>query len=149
MDAAGRAHVVQVKRLIAAGAQYIVVAGVYDLGKSPWAIAQAQESLFTSASIKLNDAFKTDAVTLGKNLLFVDAAFLVNRNALAETRGSYGFVQVTTPICTTPDAFTCTSGTLVSGATASQYLFADQIHMTPAGNIYLGDYAYDQLRARW
>jgi len=37
----------------------------------------------------------------------------------------------------------------VSGATASQYLFADQIHMTPAGNIYLGDYAYDQLRARW
>lgn len=149
VDAVGRAHVVQVKRLIAAGAQYIVVAGVYDLGKSPWAIAQTQESLFTSASIKLNDAFKTDAVNLGKNLLFVDAAFLVNRNALAETRGSYGFVQVTTPICTTPDAFTCTSGTLVSGATASQYLFADQIHMTPAGNIYLGDYAYDQLRARW
>lgn len=149
VDAVGRAHVVQVKRLIAAGALYIVVAGVYDMGKSPWAITQGQESQFTTASIKLNDAFKTDAVNLGQNLLFVDAAYLVNRNALEATRGSYGFVQVTTPICTTPDALTCTSGTLVSGATASQYLFADSIHMTPAGNIYLGDYAYDQLRARW
>ena len=40
VDAVGRAHVGKVKRLIAAGAQYIVVAGVYDMGKSPWAIAR-------------------------------------------------------------------------------------------------------------
>lgn len=149
IEAAARVHVAQVRRLLAAGAKYIVVAGVYDMGKSPWAISQNRVSAFTNASLRLNDAFKVEAVTLGSNVLFVDAAFLVNRNSLQETRGTYGFFWVEAPICTTPTALGCTSGTLVAGTTASQYLFADAIHMTPAGNYQLGDYAYDQLNSRW
>lgn len=101
--------------LIAAGAQYIVVAGVYDMGKSPWAIAQTQESLFTSAPTASSTMPSRPMYPIQRTCCLWDAAFLVNRNALAATRGSYGFVQVTTPICTTPDALTCTSGTLVSG----------------------------------
>ncbi len=147
IEASGRTYVAQVRRLIAAGATHILVLGVYDLGKSPWAIAQAQESLFTAATLRLNDGFKTEAVTLGANLLFVDAAFLVNRNVL--TGSLYGFVEVKTPICTTTSALNCTSSTLLEGKTASQYLFADQLYLTPAGNQQLGDYAYEQLHARW
>ena len=147
VGAVGRAHVVQAKRLMATGAKYIVVLGVYHLGTSPFAIAQNQVGLATALAKELNDAFKTDAVNLGANLLFVDAAFLVNRNVL--TGASYGFVNMNTAICTTADASTCNASTLVSGATASQYVFADGIHLTPACNQQLGDYAYDQLAARW
>lgn len=147
IDAAGRAHVTQVRRLIAAGAKYIVTLGVYDLGKSPWAIAQDQVGLFTTATLKLNDAFKTEAVNLGANLLYVDAAYLVNRNVL--TGATYGFYLIDTAICTTSSALACTSSTLVSGSTATQYVFADHIHLTPACQQQLGDYAYDQLSARW
>jgi phospholipase/lecithinase/hemolysin len=146
-DTVGRAHVVQVKRLLAAGAKYVLVLGVYNLGASPFAIAQGQTALASSLTQALNDAFKTDAVALGANLLFVDAAFLVNRNVL--NASAYGFSNVNTGICTTADASTCNTGTLVSGATASQYVFADGIHLTPTCNQQLGDYAYDQLRARW
>lgn len=147
IDAAGRAHAGQVRRLVAAGAKYVVVTGVYDLGKSPWAIAQNQVGLFTTASTTLNDAFKTDGVNLGANLLYVDAAFLVNRNVL--TGGTYGFVVIDKAVCTTTNALDCTPQTLVSGATASQYVFADAIHLSPACQQQLGDYAYDQLRGRW
>ena len=147
VDTVGRAHATQVKRLLAAGAKYVVVLGVYHLGTSPFAIAQAQVDLATSLAQKLNDAFKTDAVNLGANLLFVDTAFLVNRNVL--TGPSYGFSNINTAICTTADASTCNSSTLIAGASATQYVFADGIHLTPACNQQLGDYAYDQLRARW
>ncbi len=147
VDAVGRAHVVQVKRLLAAGAKYVLVLGMYHLGTSPFAIAQGQVALATSLSQKLNDAFKTDAVNLGANLLFVDTAFLVNRNVL--TGSVYGFTNFNTAICTTADASTCSSSTLLSGATAAQYVFADGIHLTPTCNQQLGDYAYTQLANRW
>lgn len=147
VDAAGRAHAVQVKRLIATGAKYIVALGVYHLGTSPFAIAQGQVGLATSLSQKLNDAFKTEAVNLGSNLLFVDTAFLVNRNVLTGT--TYGFTNTNTALCTTADASSCNANTLVPGATASQYVFADGIHLTPASNQQLGDYAHVQLAARW
>ena len=146
-DASGRAHADLVKRLIAAGAQHIVTAGVYDMGKSPWAIAQRQEGTFTTASLKVNDGFKSEAVNLGANLLYVDAAFLVNRSVL--TGATYGFYYIDKPLCTTPSALDCTPSTRVSGSTVSQYVFADGIHLAPECHVQLGDYAYEQLRARW
>lgn len=148
-DASGKARVEDVKRLIAAGAKYIVVCGVYDLGKSPYAIQQDQVGLFSAAVLSLNDAFKVAGVNLGANLLYVDTAFLVNRNADDKSGPTYGFVNYKNALCTTPTALTCTDSTLVSGATKSQYVFADGIHLTPACNQQLGDYAYDQLHGRW
>lgn len=144
----GVAFAAQVKRLIAAGAKYIVVAGAYDLGKSPFAVAQAQVALHSAGTLKLNDTFKVEAVKLGANVLFVDAAYLVNRNI--EFGPNWGFVNSKDAICTTPTALTCTDSTLtITASTKAQYLFADNIHMTPSGNQQLGDYAYDQLRGRW
>jgi outer membrane lipase/esterase len=146
-DAAGRKYANEVKRLIAAGAQYVVVAGVYDLGKSPWATVVKQESLLSSLSLKMNDAFKTESVNLGQNLLYVDYAFVMNRSVL--TGPSFGFSNAKDMVCTTPSALTCTPSTLVSGASAARYVFADLIHTTPALNQQFGDYAYDQMHARW
>lgn len=148
IDTAGRGLVDQVRRLIAAGARYVVVCGVYDLSKSPWATAQQQTGFFAAASLRLNDAFKVEAVKLGGNVLFIDAAFLVNRNI--EFGPNFGFLDSKNPICTTPTAATCNDSTLsVTAANKSQYLFADAIHLTPEGQRQLGDYAYDQFKTRW
>lgn len=150
----GTAFAAQVKRLIAAGAKYIVVAGVYDLGRSPYGIALNLPGLLTSevqkssaAVTRLNDTFKIEVVKLGTNVLFVDAAYLVNRNV--QFGPNWGFVNSNTPICTTPTALTCTDSTLIANANKIQYLFADNIHLTPNANQQLGDYAYDQLHGRW
>lgn len=152
--ASGVAFAAQVKRLIAAGAKYIVVAGIYDVGRSPYGIALVVPGLLTSetqrssASVtRLNDTVKIELVQQGANVLFVDVAFLVNRNV--QFGPNWGFVNSNTAVCTTPTALTCNDSTLTAGANKAQYLFADNIHMTPAGNQQLGDYAYDQLRGRW
>lgn len=144
----------QVRRLLTAGAKYVVVIGAYDLGRSPYGIAMNLPSMLTSeeqrsspAVTHLNDRFKIEVSALGANVLFVDAAFLVNRNV--QFGPNWGFVNSKEAICTTPTALTCTDGTLRPGATKNQYLFADNIHLTPAGNQQLGDYAFDQLRGRW
>lgn len=147
-DTAGRKYASEVKRLIAAGAKYIVVAGVYDLGVSPWANSVNQKSLLSALSLKMNDAFKTEAVNLGQNLLYIDQAFVVNRS-VSTGASNYGFSNTTDMVCTTPSALTCTSSTLVSGANAARYVFADLLHTTPALNQQFGDYAYDQMHARW
>lgn len=148
MDAVGVAHVDTVRRLIAAGAKYILVAGVYDLSRSPYATQQDQVPLFSTASLRLNNSFKVEALNLSANLLYLDMAFLVNRNSDVKTAGAYGFANYTAPLCTTPSALTCTDGTLTV-TTKSIYLFADSVHLTPACHLQLGDYAYTQLRARW
>lgn len=153
--ASGVAFAAQVKRLIAAGAKYIVVAGAYDVGRSPYGIALNVPSLLTSdvqkssaAVTHLNDTFKVEVVKLGSSVLFVDAAYLVNRNV--QYGPNWGFVNSKDALCSTPTALTCTDSTLISTAsTKAQYLFADNIHMTPSGNQQLGDYAYDQLHGRW
>lgn len=147
-DTAGRKYASEVKRLIAAGAKYIVVAGVYDLGTSPWAITVDQKGLLSALSLKMNDAFKTEAVGLGQNLLYVDQAFVVNRS-VSTGASNYGFANLKDTVCTTPSALTCTPSTLVAGANAARYVFADLIHTTPALNQQFGDYAYDQMHARW
>ena len=152
--ASGVAFATQVRRLIAAGAKYIVVAGAYDVGRSPYGIALVVPGLLTSetqrssaAVTRLNDTVKIELAQQGANVLFVDAAFLVNRNV--QFGPNWGFVNSNTAICTTPTALTCTDSTLIASATKNQYLFADNIHLTPTGNQQLGDYAYDQLRGRW
>jgi len=148
MDAVGVAHVDTVRRLIAAGAKYILVAGVYDLSRSPYAVQQDQVALFSTASLRLNNSFKVEALNLSANLLYVDMAFLVNRNSDVKTAGAYGFANYTAPLCTTPSALTCTDNTLVV-TTKTTYLFADSVHLTPSCHLQFGDYAYDQLHARW
>jgi len=148
MDAVGAAHVDTIRRLIAAGAKYVLVAGVYDLSRSPYAIQQDQVTLFSTASLRLNNSFKVEALNLSAKLLYVDMAFLVNRNSDVKTAGAYGFANYTTPLCTTPSALTCTDNTLVA-TTKTTYLFADSVHLTPVCHVQFGDYAYDQLHARW
>lgn len=145
-EAAGKALAGAMRNLIASGAQYVLFAGVYDLGKSPAAIALGQQAAFSAASLALNNAFKVNATDLGANLLFADLAFYVNE--LVRIPGTYGLTNVTSPVCSVSPATACTTATLVA-SNYVDYLFADDRHVTPEAHRLFGDYTFDQLNRRW
>jgi len=157
---AGEDLAAQVRRLVNAGAKYVVVTGTYDLGRTPWAKAINRESLLSTASSRFNEGLLVDIVDLGANVLYVDLAYYVN--LYTSTPGNFGFNNATAAVCTSVDAGNgigtgtgqvnsalCTPSTLLSGASAANYVFADNVYLTPSAQRQFGTYAYDRLRARW
>lgn len=156
----GQALAAQVRRLVAAGASHIAVTGTYDLGKTPWAKSIGQEALLSQASSRFNEALLVALNDLSQHVLYVDAAYYVN--LYESSPSSFSFNNATTPVCTSVDAGNgigigqgqvnsalCTSATLLPGADADRYVFADAVYLTPSAHRQLGTYAYDKLRARW
>jgi outer membrane lipase/esterase len=155
----GRDLGAQVRRLVAAGAQHVVVVGPYNLGRSPWAISTSQVSLLTDASGRFNDQFLISVVDLGASVLYVDAALFFNLVTAAPS--AYSLSNATVPACNSVDggpgigtgtgqvnSFLCTTSTLV--ATDGQgYAFADRVYVTPASHRLFGEYALGRIRARW
>jgi phospholipase/lecithinase/hemolysin len=144
--AAGKTLADSVRALIASGAKFVAVAGVYDLGKAPEVIALGQTTAFSAATLAFNDSFKVNAEDLGANLLFLDLAFYVNE--LVRVPSTYGLTNVTNAVCVPPVATACDTTTLVA-SNYVDYLFADGRHFTPETHRLFGDYAYDQIIRRW
>lgn len=159
---AGRDLGAQAIRSVAAGAKYVVVAGSYNLGRSPWAKAIDQEDLLQQASSKFNEALLVSIVNQGDKVLYIDAAYYFN--LVTASPSSYSFDKATaqTPVCTSVDAgpgigigagqlnsALCTPSTLLPGADSNKYVFADALYFTPTAQRLFGVYAHDRLHARW
>lgn len=157
---AGEQLATQVRRLVTAGAKYVVVMGTYDMSKSLWATAINEATLLHDASTSFNTGLSVGIVDLGATVLYVDSAYYVN--LFTNAPGSYGFDNATTPVCTSVDSGNgigigtgqvnsalCNTATLVAGANQDKYVFADAVYLTPSAHRQLGNYAYDRLRARW
>jgi outer membrane lipase/esterase len=157
---AGRDLGAQVRRLVAAGGKYVLVAGTYNIGKSPWATATNQSALLAEASSAFNDQFLISVVDLGANVLYVDAALQFNL-ILAEP-SAYGVGDTANPACASVDAgpgigiglgqvssALCNTSTIASGKDYRTFLFADRVYLTPRGQQILGDYATSRIRTRW
>lgn len=157
---AGEDLAAQVRRLVAAGAKYVVVTGTYDLSKSPWAKSIGREALLADASARFNEGLLVNIVDMGSNVLYIDSAYYVN--LYTGVPANYGFNNATTAVCTSVDASNgigigagqvnsalCNASTLLPGANQSSYVFADPVYLTPSAQRQFGTYAYDRLRARW
>lgn len=156
----GKLLAAQIKRLVDAGAPHVLVSGTYNLGVTPWAKTIDRESLLTRASSAFNESLLIDINDLGAHVLYVDTAYYVN---LFHSNPSANFFSnANTPVCTSVDpgpgigigagqvnSALCTPSTLLAGADATRYVFADSVYLTPAAQRQLGDFAYDRLRARW
>lgn len=156
VKAAGTALGDLAKRLSEAGAKHVVVSGVYNLGLSPWARAQgeAKANAIRDLSVAFNDAMLLSLADTkwGRTVLAINPGLFYNLIA-NETKDPL-FANAKDPVCTTPDATTCTNNTLVSGAKVEQYLFADKLYFTPLANrLYgsssYGNNAYSSLRDHW
>jgi len=139
----------EVAQLQAAGAQYIIVRDLpYSFGN---ASAQADRLLYTQA---LWSTLAADGVN------FIPSDYNAVRLAIAANPASFGFLFIDTghPACTQPAGVTsawallCSSNpgapsTLVSPTADQDHLFADDQHLTTAGQKIVADYEYSLLVA--
>ena len=157
---AGEDMAAQVRRLVNAGAKYVMVTGTYDLSKTPWDKAIGREALLADASSRFNEGLLVNIVDLGAHVLYVDLAYYVN--LFEYNPGGNGFNNGKDPVCTSVDAgpgigigagqvnsALCTPSTIVAGADYNRYVFADKVYLTPNAQRLFGDYAQQTLSRRW
>lgn len=157
---AGQDFSAQAQRLVAAGASHVVVLGVYDMSKTPWAAAIAQQSLLSTASTTFNNAALVGLVNQGKNMLFIDQGLLFN--LMANNPTAYGFTDSTTVVCNSVDpgpgigiganqvnSSLCTPSTIAGGLTYTRYMWADAVYPTPPVHAQLSNYTFNLIHNRW
>jgi phospholipase/lecithinase/hemolysin len=154
---AGTEYGQQVHRLVNAGAQYVVVTGVYNMGKTPWGLSRGEDvsKQIEDLSRRFNDAalIEINSLASTNKVLFRDSAVIYNILANDED-DTFGIDNRDTPVCTVADAYDCTTSTLIPGAEYDKYLWADSLHLTPRMNRVFGDRSFSdgmgsQLENRW
>jgi len=151
----------QVRRLVDAGADHVAVAGVINLGLTPWARDVDRAGLMEEASGRFNAELliALNDMRLGDQVLYIDAAYAFNQWASDSTAE---FVNVEDPVCTSVDpgpgigtganqvnSNLCTPATIAAGADYRVYLWADRVYPTPRGHELFGGVALDRIRDRW
>ncbi len=160
VDKAGRDYGAQVKRLVDAGAKYVIAGGTWDLGNSPYALQIAQPGLLKQLSYagqtctgcprSFNEALLISINSLGNHVLYVDAANYFN--SVYENPIIYlgSGANVTDMVCTVQPVTGCTPATVLAGVSNyNLYLFAGPTYTTPNFNQLLGEYAYKAISSRW
>jgi outer membrane lipase/esterase len=124
----------QIARLNAAGARYIVVFNVPDIGKTPYGVStgpagaaqiSAVVGLFNSTLIAGLNA--TDIQTIRFNSLGL-------LNEIVANPAAYGFTNAATPACGTTPSLLCTPASLLAPNAAQTHVFADGVHPTTAAH---------------
>lgn len=145
--AAATAEIQQIARLRAAGARYIMVFTLPDIGATPaFASAGAATAGAVSAlSAGYNTTLLTGLAGAGIRVIPVDAFSL-----FAEVRanpGSFGLGNVTgvacgpfPPFTSSPASLFCNPGNTVAGG-ADNYAFADGVHPTSASHRIIAQFA--------
>ena len=140
-----------VNRLVSLGAK-VIVSNLPDMGMSPFARAEAlanASSGFDRAALitRLTTAFNE---RLGVKVL-LDGRFVglvqmdLRTQSAARSPSSFGFVDVSTAVCTAalPN---CTTATLVTGANAGAYLWADGTRLASGGQGSLATLALERAQ---
>jgi outer membrane lipase/esterase len=154
--AAATTEVKLLGQLQAAGAKYVVVYNLPDIGKTPESIAggPAAQAGGTQLSLAFNGVLNAGISQLsnnGLNVIPVNTFALLNE--VIANPSAYGFTNVTQPACgagsSSVQCGPAGSGlpyTYAAGANQT-YLFADGVHPTTAAHALLGEYVTSLLRA--
>lgn len=151
--------VTQVQRLKAAGVTHVLIMPVLDVSRTPWGRANsfdttATNTFNTAVLTALSAAFGVQspnsviyANASGVTSMFLTATSLTTFSPFTDT-GYNGSAVGTVPACGDAAAFI---GCEVSAANASyaNMLFADGIHLTPAGNSWVAQYLYNATAQGW
>ncbi len=140
-----------------AGAKYVVVYNLPDLGKTPSAAAggAAAQAGATQLAVLYNGVLNSGIAQLsnnGLNVIPVNTFALINE--VIANPSAYGFANVTAPACTGGSGSSIECGPQGSGApvtyapgTEQTYLFADGVHPTTAAHAMLGQYVLSVIHA--
>jgi len=134
----------QVGILNAAGARYIMVFNLPDVGSTPFGRGSGQGASITALSSFFNSTLSTGLDALHVDVIRLNIFSLLNE--VVANPAAYGFTNATSPACTVP-SLVCTSSTLVEPNAAKTYVFADSVHPTTAGHQVIADYAASVIEA--
>jgi outer membrane lipase/esterase len=135
-----------VAQLQAAGARYIIVPNVPDLGLTPSAIASGAQVASTQASQLYNLTLYAGLAAANLNVVPLDTFGLLRE--VVASPAEFGFVNTTGQACTgVPSSLFCTPANLVNPTAASTYVFADGVHPSTAAHRIIADLALGTLLA--
>lgn len=144
--ASAQAELGIIGRLQAAGATRVLVINVPDLGLTPSSIAAGGAIQATSTQLAAAYDATLNAGLAGRKGVVPVNTFALLREVVADP-ARYGFVNATTPACTSDSSFSCTPATLVSPDAASTYVFADGVHPTTATHMAFAQAIVSELTA--
>lgn len=138
----------QVARLQGAGARYVLLFNLPDLGSTPGfnlpelggspALANAGTQLAGGFNINLFNG----VAARGMRVIPVDTFRLLSE--VRANAAAFGFTNITQPACnlslTNGSSQFCTNNSLVAGATGTNYLYADSVHPTSGAHAILADH---------
>jgi outer membrane lipase/esterase len=139
-----------VTQLQNAGARYILVATVPDLGVTPGfrALGPAAQANGTTLTTTYNNALFGGLATAGLRVIPLDTFNLLRE--IAANASAYGFSNITGTACQpqiTANSLTCNPTSYVTPDAPSSYLFADGVHPTSRAHQILSQYAVSMLEA--
>jgi phospholipase/lecithinase/hemolysin len=150
--------VTQVQRLKTAGVNHILIMPVLDVSRTPWGRSTsfdttATNTFNTALLTALNAAFgggSSNSVIFanasGVTSLFLTATSLTTYSPFTDT--GFNGTTHTTPACGNAAAFVGCDASAANASYATM-LFADGIHLTPAGNNWVAQYLYNATAQGW
>jgi outer membrane lipase/esterase len=136
--AAANAEVAEIARLRAAGARYIMVFAIPDIGVTPQFAGPLAPSV-TALSDGYNITLWNGIAASGLSVIPVDTATLLRE--IRADAAAYGFTNITTPACQPAgsSSLTCSAANIPAGA-ATTYLYADGVHPTTGAHAIVADF---------
>ncbi|TBR13539.1 MAG: autotransporter domain-containing protein [Lysobacter sp.] len=139
-----------VNSLTAAGARYILVPTLPDLGLTPAARAQgpAAQAQFTALSTNYNNALFSGLASAKLRVIPLDTFTLLRE--IVASPAQFGITNISGTACNpqiTAQSLTCNPSTYANPSAPYTYLFADGVHPTLVTHRIFGDYAISMLEA--
>lgn len=127
-----------------AGAQYILVPTLPDVGQTPFGLSQgaAGSAGITALVNGYNQTLFGGLAQAGLHVIPLNTFALLHE--VSATPSAFGFTNVTSPACGATPALVCAPGNYPPGAPDS-YAFADGVHPSSASHKILADYAISML----
>ncbi|KAB7764722.1 autotransporter domain-containing esterase [Xanthomonas maliensis] len=142
------AQVGTVAALQSAGARYVMVPTIPDVGLTPRFRAGGATGMAqgTAAATAYNTALFGGLRSAGLKVIPVDTFHMLQE--IVATPGTYGFSNVASTACNPAVPLpACNPTSLVAANAQNSYVFADSIHPTTAVHQILGEYAISLLEA--
>jgi phospholipase/lecithinase/hemolysin len=144
----GKALAQVVNRLAALGVK-VIISDLPDVGLTPYAASQRaldltgpnRADIMTQLTTAFNEQLGVSVLLDGRYVGLVQAQ--LRFQAVAASPGSFGLSDISQALCTV-ELPNCTTDTILSGATPSAYLWADDQHLAATGHNQLATLALDR-----
>jgi outer membrane lipase/esterase len=128
-----------------AGARYILVPTMPDVGRTPFGLSQgpAGSAGITALVQAYNQSLFGGLRQSGLRVIPLDVFNFLRE--ISASPATFGLVNVTAPACGAVPSLQCTPGNFVVPGADQSYAFADGVHPTTAGHRLLADFAVSVL----